>query len=266
MPNNLFDLTGKVAIITGGAGLLGQQHAEAIAAFGGCPVILDIDYDAARNIIKEIGVGFAFECNVTRPQDIYDTLNETLTLRGHVDILINNLSCSANVESLGQYSRLEFYPYSQWAKDLELGLGSAFLCSKIIGSHMADKGKGVIVNIASDLSVIAPDQRLYHKEGLADEEQPKKPISYSAIKHGIIGLTRYLATYWAGRVRVNAISPGGIFNNQPDDFVRHISDRIPMGRMARANEIQGTLVFLCSDASSYMTGQNIIVDGGRSIW
>ena len=262
---NIFDLTGKVAIITGGAGLLGTQHAKAIASFGGCPVILDIDYDSARKIVMEIGAGLAFECNVTRPQDIYDTLNETLTLRGHVDILVNNLSCNADVESLGQYSRLEFYPYSQWMKDMEVGLGSAFLCSKIIGSHMADRGKGVIVNIASDLSVIAPDQRLYRKEGIDDDVQPVKPISYSVVKHGIIGLTKYLATYWAGKVRVNALSPGGVFNNQPDDFVRHVSNLIPMGRMAKVSEMQGALVFLCSDASSYITGINLVADGGRTI-
>ena len=152
----------------------------------------------------------------------------------------------------------------QWVRDLELGLGSAFLCSKIIGSYMADRGKGVIVNIASDLSVIAPDQRLYRKEGLDDNEQPAKPISYSVVKHGIIGMTRYLATYWAGRVRVNALSPGSVFNNQPDDFVKHLSSLIPMGRMAKVSEMAGALVFLASDASSYLTGQNILIDGGRT--
>ena len=266
MPSNLFDLTGKVVIITGGAGLLGRQHAEAIAAFGGIPVIWDIDYRGADRVASGISGALVLECDVTQPMSVGKAFLDTVDSCGHIDILVNNVSCNANIETLGKFSRFEYYPYTQWTRDLELGLGSAFLCSKIIGSNMADRGKGVIVNIASDLSVIAPDQRLYRKEGLADEEQPQKPISYSAIKHGIIGLTRYLATYWAGRVRVNAISPGGIFNNQPDDFVGHISDRIPMGRMARVNEIQGTLVFLCSDASSYMTGQNIIVDGGRSIW
>jgi NAD(P)-dependent dehydrogenase (short-subunit alcohol dehydrogenase family) len=183
-----------------------------------------------------------------------------------VDILVNNLSCNANVESLGQYSRLENYPYSQWARDLELGLGGAFLCSKFVGSYMASKSNsGVIVNIASDLSVIAPDQRLYRKEGLADDEQPVKPISYSVVKHGIMGLTKYLATYWAGKVRVNALSPGGVYNNQPDDFVKYVSNLIPMGRMARVNELQGALVFLCSEASSYITGINLVADGGRTI-
>ena len=131
---------------------------------------------------------------------------------------------------------------------------------------MAKSAGGVVVNIASDLSVIAPDQRLYRKDGLEDDEQPMKPVSYSVVKHGVIGLTRYLATYWAGKVRVNALSPGGVFNNQPDKFVKRVSNLIPMGRMADVSEMQGALVFLCSEASRYMNGQNLVIDGGRSSW
>jgi len=265
MPSNLFDLTGKVCVITGGAGLLGCQHAEAIAAFGGIPVILDIDYRGADRVASGISGALVLECDVTQPMSVGKAFLDTVDSCGHIDILVNNVSCNANIETLGKFSRFEYYPYMQWARDLELGLGSAFLCSKIIGSHMADRGEGVIVNIASDLSVIAPDQRLYRKEGLDDAEQPTKPISYSVVKHGIIGMTKYLATYWAGKVRVNALSPGGVFNNQPDDFVRHLSNLIPMGRMAKVSEMAGALVFLASDASSYLTGQNIVVDGGRSV-
>ena len=265
MLSNLFDLTGKVAVITGGAGFLGRQHAEAIASFGGIPVIWDIDYRAANKIAMNLPDAFAFECDVTHPMDVGRTFLNTIDSCGQVDILINNLSCNANLESLGKYSRLSDYPYANWVRDLEMGLGSAFLCSKVVGEYMAGRDSGVIVNIASDLSVIAPDQRLYRKEELADDEQPVKPISYSVVKHGIIGMTKYLATYWAGKVRVNALSPGGVFNNQPDDFVKHVSSLIPMGRMAKVNELQGALVFLCSDASSYVTGQNILVEGGRTI-
>src|SRR3990167_4995915 len=260
---NLFDLTGKVAVITGGAGLLGRQHARAISAFGGMPVILDIDYQSAHTVAKEVG-GLAFECDVTNPTSIGTTLIDVISSHGHVDILVNNVSCNANIETLGIRSRLEYYSYAQWKDDLELGLSSAFLCSKIIGGYMARAADGVVVNIASDLSVIAPDQRLYRKDGLEDDEQPAKPVSYSVVKHGIIGLTRYLATYWAGKVRVNALSPGGVRNNQPDEFVRRVSNLIPMGRMADVSEMQGALVFLCSGASGYMTGQNLVIDGGRS--
>ena len=262
--DNLFDLAGRIAIITGGAGLLGRQHAEAIAAFGGIPVIWDIDYREAERVASGITGALVLECDVTHPASVGKAFLDTIDACGTVNILVNNVSCNANIESLGAYSRLENYPYSSWARDLELGLGTAFLCSKIIGGYMAGRGKGVIVNIASDLSVISPDQRLYYKEGLDDDEQPIKQISYSVVKHGIIGMTKWLATYWAGKVRVNAISPGGVFNNQPDDFVKHLNNLIPMGRMARANEMQGALIFLCSESSSYITGQNIIVDGGRS--
>lgn len=262
--SNLFDLTGRVAIITGGAGLLGRQHAEAIAAFGGIPVIWDINYRVANEVAKSVG-GLAFECDVTHPDNIHITMLNTLSATDHIDVLVNNVSCNANIEALGQFSRLENFPYMNWETDLKLGLTSAFLCSKIIGGHMAKRGSGVIVNIASDLSVIAPDQRLYRKEGLEEDEQPVKPISYSVVKHGLIGMTRYLAAYWAGKVRVNALSPGGVYNGQPDDFVKHLSNLIPMGRMANVSEMAGALIFLCSDSSSYVTGQNILIDGGRSV-
>lgn len=272
MPSDLFDLTGRVAIVTGGAGLLGRQHCEAIAAFGGIPIIADIDYDSACFIAAEIrnkyhGKTIGYRCDATSLEDIDSMLSGLLVESAlTVDILINNISCNANLDTLGQSTRLENYSYTAWMNDLELGLTSAFLCSKVIGGYMARRGSGIIVNIASDLSVIAPDQRLYRKEELADDEQPVKPISYSVVKHGIIGMTRYLATYWAGKVRVNALSPGGVYNNQSDDFVRHLNGLIPMGRMANVSEMQGALIFLCSDASAYVTGQNILIDGGRTAW
>ena len=166
-----------------------------------------------------------------------------------------------------EFSRLEFFPVEQWDADLNVGLKGAFLCSQVIGSEMASRKQGVIVNVASDLAVIAPDQRLYRKPGLSEDKQPVKPVTYSVVKTGLIGLTRYLATYWADSgIRVNAISPGGVYNNQPEDFVARLTGLIPLGRMANANEYQAAILFLCSDASSYMTGTNLVVDGGRSCW
>jgi NAD(P)-dependent dehydrogenase (short-subunit alcohol dehydrogenase family) len=137
----------------------------------------------------------------------------------------------------------------------------------VIGSEMARRRRGVIVNVASDLALIGPDQRLYRQEGLPEHLQPVKPVTYSVVKSGLIGLTRYLATYWADQgVRVNAISPGGVYNGQPDDFLSKLSSLIPLGRMANVDEYQGAMLFLCSDASSYMTGSNLVVDGGRTCW
>jgi NAD(P)-dependent dehydrogenase (short-subunit alcohol dehydrogenase family) len=246
---DLFDLTGRVAIITGGAGFLGQQHAEILKEAGCTPILADICQ----------GV------DITKPELVEKFLAIVLHEYGHVDILINN---AANNPYLGtESSRLETLTVEQWEADLAVGLTGAFVCSKIIGNEMAHRKSGVIINVASDLAVIAPDQRIYQKEGLPNDKQPVKPITYSVIKAGILGLTRYLATYWADcGIRVNAISPGGMYNGQPEEFIQKLNNLIPMGRMAHLNEYQGAILFLCSDASSYMTGANLIIDGGRSCW
>lgn len=248
---NLFDLTGRVAIITGGCGLLGKKHVEAITYAGGIPVIADI--------VEGI--------DITKEDIVEKLLADTLSKYGRIDILINNAANNPKVENLNGFIRLENFPLSQWEDDLAVSLTGSFLCSKIIGSEMARRKKGVIVNIGSDLSYIAPDQRLYQKEGLPLDQQPVKPISYSVVKTGIIGLTRYLATYWADSgIRVNTLSPGGVYNSQPEDFVKKFSYKVPMGRMANSDEYQAAIIFLCSDASSYMTGTNLVMDGGKSCW
>ena len=185
-----------------------------------------------------------------------------------IDILINNAAIDPKVQKDGvvETSRLENFSLYDWDFQLKVGLTGAMLCSQIFGQVMAKKGEGVILNIASDLSVFAPDQRLYKKDGLSPDQQPVKPVTYSVIKHGLIGLTKYLATYWADQgVRCNALSPGGVFNGQGDDFVQKLTQLIPMNRMATKDEYRGAVQFLCSDASSYMNGQNIVMDGGRSV-
>ena len=270
----LFDLTGRVAIITGGAGLLGEQHATAIAAAGGIPVLLDVDGEAAerkaRTLADTFGVAAsALAVDITQPSAVRAALNEVLSRYQRVDILLNNAANNPKQENTAEteWSRLETFPIRQWEADLAVGLTGAFLCSQVFGAEMARRGRGVIVNVASDLAVIAPDQRLYRRDGVPESQQPVKPVTYSVVKTALVGLTRYLATYWADRgVRVNAISPGGVRNAQPDDFVARLSNLVPLRRMAEPNEYQGAIVFLCSDASSYMTGANLVVDGGRSCW
>ena len=270
----LFDLSGRIAVITGGSGLLGYQHAEVIAAAGGIPVLVDLaraqPQDKARTLASAYGVQ-AVGCvaDITSQADVHALLGTVLDQFGAVDILINNAANNPRVESAegAAWSRLENFPLEVWDADLAVGLTGAFLCSKVIGAEMARRGRGVILNVASDLAVIGPDQRLYRQEGLADHQQPVKPVTYSVVKTALVGLTRYLATYWAeAGIRVNAISPGGVENGQTEAFVTLLSSRIPLARMARLNEYQGAVLFLCSDASSYMTGANLIIDGGRSSW
>jgi len=204
--------------------------------------------------------------DLSQVENMRDAILERFQL---IDILINNAANNPKMERREgkNFSRLEDFPIEIWEEDLRVGLMGAFLCSRVFGTEMARRKSGVILSIASDLAVIAPDQRLYREPGLAESEQPVKPVTYSVVKSGLIGLTRYLATYWNDSgVRANAISPGGVYNHQPEDFVERLSQLIPMGRMAHADEYKGAILFLCSDASSYMTGANLIVDGGRSCW
>lgn len=269
-----FDLSGRVAVITGGAGMLGIKHAEAIASAQGCPVLVDLarskPEQAAGRIAEDYGVQcIGIEADITDPHSVEEMRRIVLDEFRRVDILINNAANNPKVESneAVSWSRLENFPLEIWEQDLQVGLTGAFLCSRSIGQEMAKRGKGVIVNIASDLALISPDQRLYRKDGISEDQQPVKPITYSVVKTGLIGLTRYLATYWAkAGVRVNAISPGGVFNGQPEPFLERLHQVIPLGRMANVDEYKGAILFLCSDASSYMTGTNLIVDGGRTCW
>lgn len=272
---NHFDLSGKVALITGGAGLLGPRHAQALALCGARVVISDLDlaraHTAADSLVREFGDSrlSAAAMDVTDAASIRRLHAELNDSHGGVDILVNNAAIDPKMTGgagLIESSRFEHFPLEQWNFQLNVGLTGAFLCSQVFGPDMARRGAGVILNIASDLSVIAPDQRLYRKDGLPDDLQPVKPVSYSVIKTALIGLTRYLAAYWADRgVRVNALSPGGVYAGQPDEFVTRLSSLIPLGRMAHADEYQAAVQFLCSDASKYMTGQNLVIDGGRSI-
>lgn len=268
-----FDISGRVAIITGGAGLLGIKHAEAIIEAGGIPILADINRKMAEKKAKALSEKYQREASgyyvdITDRSSILVFKDKILSRCGRVDILINNAANDPKVKDSPDekpWSRFENFPEEVWEKDLAVGLKGAFICSQLFGSEMAKREKGVMLNISSDLGIIAPDQRIYRKEGLPDDMQPVKPVTYSVIKHGLIGLTKYLATYWADKgIRVNALCPGGVYNNQPESFVKKLTDLIPMGRMANIDEYKAAVLFLISDASSYMTGASLIIDGGRT--
>ena len=248
-----FSLKGRVAIITGGAGLLGVEHAAAIAEAGGRPVLWDVDGARAAEAAAQIGREWKVGCHgdavdIADAASVEAGLARALKTAGRADILINNAANNPQVDDKGEipWSRLERFPLEVWHQDIAVGLTGAFLCARAVGGHFAEQRSGVILNIASDLGLIAPDQRLYRQDGVADARQPAKPVTYSVVKHGLIGLTRYLATYWADRgVRTNALAPGGVRTDQPESFVARLADLIPMGRMARRDEYRGAIQFLC---------------------
>ena len=270
-----FDLTNNWVVVTGAAGLLGKQHATALLEVNANLVLLDKDKDGVMQVTNELrqlglsGEVLNYEIDITNELRVQAIKNDLSTKKISVNVLINNAAINPKYEVLvggKNGSRVEDFNLLDWDSQLDVGLKGAFICSKVFGSEMAKQGKGVIINIASDLSIIAPDQRIYKSDN-SSELQNVKPITYSVIKSGLIGMTKYLATYWSeSNVRVNALSPGGVYENQNSEFVDRLTKLIPLGRMASPDEYKSAIQFLCSDASSYMTGQNLVIDGGRSVW
>ncbi len=275
--NNKFDLSANNALITGAAGLLGLEHAKALLEVDCSVVLTDVNHENLQSTylklkekynpkkIKMMLMDVTSEISVT---SVLDALNQKKIF---IDILVNNAAVDPKVNedmNILSPSRLENFDLEQWNNQIAVGLTGALNCIKVFGYEMSkSKSDCVILNIASDLSVIAPDQRIYKIDGIDKDKQQVKPVTYSVIKSGLIGLTKYVATYWANNgVRCNALSPGGVFNNQSETFVSRLRNLIPMDRMAKKDEYHGAIQFLCSEASSYMNGQNIIIDGGRSIW
>ena len=273
----MFDLKDKTALITGGCGLLGVKHAEAILEFGGKVILADVvSVDEGSWIVDELERKYnthsewitdrvRFEwMDVTNEASIQKTIDKY----NKIDILINNAAIDPKVEDgMGWKNKFEHLELESWNKTIDVILNGTFLCSKLVikkmlGPHPVTEyctQGGVILNIASDLSIISPDQRIYDDGG--------KPASYGVAKAGVVNLTKYLATYLAKKnIRVNSLSPAGVYNNQSDEFVSKFSNLIPMDRMADQDEYKGAVVFMCSDASSFMTGHNLVVDGGRTIW
>ena len=250
-----FNLKNKNIIITGGSGFLGSQITEALLKEKANVYVLDIIKPKRNNDAKFI------KTNIINENELKKILKLFKQKKIKIDVLINNaaIDYSPNKSKNKSY-KLESFSDNLWDKDILVSLKGSYLCTKIFGSYMAKFKKGVILNVSSDLGIIAPDQRVYGKSGFV------KPVTYSIVKHGIIGLTKYVASYWGKKnIRCNAIAPGGIYNNQDSSFVKKINELIPLGRMAKKNEYNGLILFLCSDLSSYLTGSIIIADGGRTI-
>lgn len=264
-----FDLSGKTAIVTGAAGLLGRRHCRALAGAGATVVATDANAGDCAKVAAELG-GSAFGCaaDVTDPDSLKGLLAEVLKRTGCVDILVNNAAINDRVESPEtalEQSRFENYPLETWRRCLDVNVTGVFLCAQVIGAEMARTGSGSIINIASTYGVVAPDQALY--QDAAGRQRFYKSAVYPTSKGAVLAFTRFLAAYWGeAGVRVNALSPGGVENGQDEYFVQSYARRTPLKRMASGDDFMGALVFLASDASAYVTGANLLVDGGFTIW
>ncbi|HEX9892353.1 MAG TPA: SDR family oxidoreductase [Gemmatimonadales bacterium] len=267
-----FDLDGRVAILTGGAGLLGRSHALTLASAGASVVVADVDLSGAERVAEELGSSAASNClaietDVSNPDSVRRMAEATLKAYGRIDILVNNAALDPKFDPTHAGShgeRFEDLPFETWQQALAVNVTGMFLCAQATAPAMRQAGRGVIVNVASIYGLVGPDQRLYQREGQLPQY---KPVTYSVSKAAALGLTRYLATYFAGTgIRVNSLTPGGVLADHDDEFVRRYSDRTVLGRMANREEISNALLFLVSDASSYMTGANLVVDGGWTAW
>jgi len=269
-----FKLDGQVIIVTGGAGLLGKQYSNAIAESGGIPIIADINADSAVKTAKEIaaktgGQTLGSHVDVTDKKSINALVKKTLKRFGRIDGLVNNAGLDPKFENLNaneHTNSFEDYPLDLWNKSMAVNLTGMFLCAQAVAPAMISQNKGSIVNISSTYGLVGPDQRLYQKTN-PKAKTSYKPVTYSVSKSAVLGLTRYLAAYWAGKnIRVNTLTPGGVYNNHEDEFVKRYSYRTTLGRMAKKYEYNAAVVFLLSDAASYMTGANLVIDGGWTAW
>jgi NAD(P)-dependent dehydrogenase (short-subunit alcohol dehydrogenase family) len=283
---DLFDLTGRVAIVTGGAGLLGEEFCRTLIEAGAITVIADIDGDAADDLANSLNGRFQAEASERRAVAAQVDISSKSSVQGlfqfvfdqfkQLDILVNAAALDPKFDPrsltnpgeddadhpLGR--KFEDYPLEQWQRALDVNLTGVFLCCQAAGSLMAAQGAGVIINISSIYGMVGNDQRIYQRKG---NPERYKPAYYSTTKAGILGLTRYLAAYYAGTdIRVNALTPGGVFKDHDQDFIQAYSSRAILGRMAEKYEMNGALLFLASDASAYMTGGNLVVDGGWTAW
>ncbi len=267
--NKLFSLENKVAVVTGALGLLGKNHCVALAEAGASVVICDLNESECMDFAvslgeKNIGVGV----DIINSSSVRKLKNIILEKYGKIDVLINNAALNEKFEdpiSAAEITKFENYPQDLWQNSLNVNITGTFLCSQILGTEMAKAGSGSIINIASTYGIVAPDQSLYKSN--YGEQKFYKTAAYPVTKGAIISFTRFLAAYWGEKgVRANSLSPGGVENNQEEFFIKKYSERTPLKRMAAITDYNGAIVFLASDASSYMTGANLVVDGGWTIW
>jgi len=267
--DNIFNLKDKIAIITGGAGLLGNEYAKALVSCGASVAIVDTDEIKINKLKTLLQEKFnarvlGLVADISKKEEAEKMVKEAIAIFGKIDILINNAGVSGKFESGNIAPLFENYPQEEWDKAWAVNVTGMFLCAQAAGREMIKSGGGVMVNISSIYGVVAPDQRLYNKEG---ELNFVKPVSYSVTKSAILNLTRYLAAYWGGKnIRVNTLTPGGVFDNQDTAFVQKYNNKTPLGRMANPDDMVGPMLFLVSDASKYMTGANLVIDGGQTIW
>ncbi len=263
--SDLFDLTGRVAIVTGGAGLLAAEHATALSNYGATAILADVNKEKCDEAVATLSANnikaLSKHCDVTSSDSWKNLLNEVMHSFGKVDILINNAGFTNQSRSANFDASFENFPLEDWNAIMNVNLTGTFLGCQVVGKQMLQQGKGVIINVASLYGVVSPNHRIYPGTGIT------QPVAYSVSKHGVIGLTKYLATLWADKgVRVNALTPGGIYNNHQHLFLERFQQLNPIGRMSNKNELQGAIVYLASDASSHVIGHNLIVDGGWTVW
>jgi NAD(P)-dependent dehydrogenase (short-subunit alcohol dehydrogenase family) len=260
-----FDLQGRVALVTGATGLLGREHCHALRAAGARVIVADLDRDKCEAFAHELGESATgVVLDVSRRESVDSALAAIRPRSETIDILVNNAAVNDMFENpvvAGEQSRFENYPEAMWRKMFDVNVTGMFLCCQVFGAQMARQRRGSIINIASTYGIVAPDQSLYRRP---DGTQAfYKSAAYPATKGAVIAFTRFLAAYWGKNgVRVNTLSPGGVENSQDDYFVESYSSKTPLGRMASPQDYRGAIVFLASDASGYMTGANLVVDGG----
>ncbi len=269
---NEFDLSGRVAIVTGALGLIGKNHCMALAEAGAHVVVIDLNGEKSKALATEIsndypealGIGL----DITNKNAVEQSRIEILDKFGHIDVLVNNAAINdmfENPTAAAEQSKFENYPLELFEKSLQVNVTGSFLCAQVYGSAMAERGKGSIINVASTYGMVGPDQSIYKQPD--GTQSFYKSAAYPVTKGAIINFTRFLAAYWGSKgVRVNTLSPGGVENNQDKYFMKNYAQRTPLGRMAEPTDYKGAVVFLASDASSYMTGANLVVDGGWTAW